>query len=71
MCKEATMGRPGPASQAKRQRERMKTERHQEKEERREQRKEQKKERERLISEGRDPDLEGIVPGPQELPGLS
>jgi hypothetical protein len=49
----------------------MKTERHQEKEERREQRKEQKKERERLISEGRDPDLEGIVPGPQELPGLS
>jgi len=59
------MGRPGPASQAKRQRERMKGERHQEKEERREQRKEQKKERERLIAEGRDPDLDGIVPGPQ------
>ncbi len=60
------MARPGPASQAKRSRERMKAERHQEKEERRELRKEQKKEREKLIAEGRDPDLEGIVFGPQE-----
>lgn len=62
------MGRPGPASQAKRSRERMKQERHQEKEQKREIRKEQRKERERLISEGRDPDLDGIVPGPQAMP---
>ncbi len=61
------MGRPGPASQAKRSRERMKQERHQEKEQKRENRKEQRKERDRLISEGKDPDLEGIVPGPQNL----
>ncbi len=59
------MGRPGPASQAKRARERAKSERHQEKQEKREVRKEQKKERDRLIAEGRDPDLEGIVAGPQ------
>lgn len=59
------MGRPGPASQAKRSRERQKHERHQEKEEKRELRKEQKKERDRLISEGKDPDLDGIVAGPQ------
>lgn len=59
------MARPGPASQAKRQRERMKNERHQEKAEKREIRKEQRKERDRLIAEGRDPDLDGIVPGPQ------
>ncbi len=59
------MGRPGPASQAKRSRERMKQERHQEKEQKRELRKEQRKERDRLISEGKDPDLDGIVPGPQ------
>jgi len=61
------MGRPGPASQAKRSRERLKQERHQEKQEKRESRKEQqKKERDRLIAEGKDPDLEGIVAGPQE-----
>lgn len=59
------MARPGPATQAKRNRERMKNERHQEKEERREARKEQKKDREKLISEGKDPDLDGIYPGPQ------
>ena len=61
------MGRPGPASQAKRSRERLKHERHQEKEGKRELRKEQRKERERLISEGKDPDLDGIVPGPPEV----
>ncbi len=60
------MGKPGPASQAKRSRERLKHERHQEKEEKREQRKEQKKDRDRLIAEGKDPDLEGITAGPQE-----
>ena len=63
------MGRPGPASQAKRQRERMKSERHQEKAEKREIRKEQRKERDRLIAEGKDPDLDGIVPGPQSETG--
>jgi len=62
------MGRPGPASQAKRSRERLKHERHQEKEEKRVLRKEQRKERDRLIAEGRDPDLDGIVPGPQQGP---
>jgi len=61
------MGRPGPASQAKRSRERLKQERHQEKQEKRESRKEQRKERDRLISEGKDPDLEGIVAGPQPI----
>jgi hypothetical protein len=61
------MGRPGPASQTKRNRERLKHERHEEKEQKREVRKEQRKERNRLISEGIDPDLEGIVPGPQKL----
>jgi hypothetical protein len=45
----------------------MKAERHQEKEVRRELRKEQKKEREKLIAEGRDPDLEGILAGPQPV----
>jgi len=61
------MGRPGPASQAKRSRERLKQERHQEKQERREFRKEQRKEREKLIAEGHDPDLAGIVAGPQPV----
>jgi len=59
------MARPGPATQGKRNRERMKQEHRQDKEGRREQRKELKKEREKLISEGQDPDLMGIVAGPQ------
>jgi hypothetical protein len=60
------MGRPGPASQAKRSRERLRHERHQEKEGKREVRKELKKEREQLVADGIDPDLQGIVAGPQE-----
>jgi signal transduction histidine kinase len=62
------MGRPGPTTQAKRNRERSKQERNQEKQEKRLIRKEQKKERDRLSGEGHDPDLDGIVPGPQ--PGV-
>lgn len=62
------MARPGPATQAKRSRERMKQERKQEKIEKRAVRKEQKKERDRMIEEGHDPDLYGIYPGPQPLP---
>ncbi len=61
------MGRPGPATQAKRNRERSKQERNQEKLEKRQLRKEQKKERDRLVVDGHDPDLEGIVPGPQPI----
>ena len=59
------MGRPGPATQAKRNRERSKQERQQEKEQKRQLRKEQKKEREHLAADGSDPDLAGIFPGPQ------
>ena len=60
------MSRPGPATQAKRNRERSKQEWQQEKEAKRSLRKEeQKKERDRLLEEGIDPDLAGIVPGPQ------
>lgn len=63
-----SMGRPGPATQAKRNRERSKAERKQEKQEKRSLRKEMKKERTRLTAEGSDPDLEGIFPGPQPAP---
>lgn len=63
------MGRPGPATQAKRNRERSKQERKQEKNEKRSLRKEIKKERARTVAEGSDPDLEGIEPGPQPLSG--
>ena len=59
------MARPGPATQAKRNRERAKHERQQEKREKRSLRKEQKKERNCLVGEGVDPDLAGIIPGPQ------
>lgn len=59
------MGRPGPATQAKRNRERNRQERKQEKQEKRTVRKEMKKERARLVEEGLDPDLMGIEPGPQ------
>jgi len=61
------LARPGPATQAKRKRERARQERQQEKQEKRSLRKEQRKERERLIESGVDPDLEGIVAGPQPL----
>lgn len=59
------MGKPGSATQAKRNRERSQQERQQEKKEKQMLRKELKKERDRLISDGVDPDLEGIQPGPQ------
>lgn len=62
------MAKPGPATQAKRNRERARTERKQEKNEKFGERKELKKEREKLIAEGIDPDLHGIVPGPQPPP---
>lgn len=61
------MGRPGPATQAKRNRERSKKERQQEKDEKRSLRKELKKERARIAADGFDPDLLGIQPGPQPL----
>jgi hypothetical protein len=63
--KEQPMARPGPATQGKRNRERMKQEHQQDKQGRREQRKELRKERELLIAQGQDPDLFGIVAGPQ------
>jgi hypothetical protein len=60
------MARPGPASQAKRARERAKQEKRKAKEEKRASRKEQKalKSAERRSADY-DPDLAGIVPGPQ------
>ena len=59
------MGRPNQATKAKRDRERLRQERQQEKVEKRAQRNETKKERNQLIEDGLDPDLAGIVPGPQ------
>jgi len=63
------MGKPGPVTQAKRNRERSKQERQQEKEQRRLARKEQKKERARIAGDEYDPDIAGIVPGPQPPSG--
>ncbi|HEX9580333.1 MAG TPA: hypothetical protein VF970_04430 [Gemmatimonadales bacterium] len=60
------MGRPGPATQAKRRRELAKQEKRQAKEERRAQRKAEKAlNGPRALAPGEDPDLAGIVPGPQ------
>ena len=59
------MGRPNQATKAKRDRERQRQERQQEKHEKRAFRSEAKKERGRLTEDGVDPDLAGIVPGPQ------
>lgn len=59
------MGRTSQATQAKRNRERSKQERQQEKQEKRSLRNELKKERDRSLADGSDPDLAGIVPGPQ------
>jgi hypothetical protein len=61
------MARPGPATQAKRNRERSLQDRKREKEEKRSLRRETKKERDLLIEGGQDPDLAGIVPGPQPI----
>ncbi len=55
------------ATQAKRNRERSQQERQQEKKEKRSIRKELRKERDKLVSEGTDPDLAGMVPGPQPI----
>ncbi len=62
------MGRPGPATQAKRARERAKQEKRKAKEERRVLRKEQKVQKAQQTPDSdEDPDIAGIVPGPQEL----
>ena len=50
----------------KRQKELSRLERRKEKDERREQRK--KERAERVVTEGEDPDIAGIVPGPQPKP---
>jgi hypothetical protein len=61
------MARPGPMTQAKRQRERSKKEKRKAKEEERALRKEEKaRNSDRPVEPGHDPDLEGIVPGPQK-----
>ncbi|RPI27703.1 MAG: hypothetical protein EHM61_07590 [Acidobacteria bacterium] len=62
------MARPGPTTQAKRQRERAKKEKRQAKEEERALRKEQKARNasDRPLAPGEDPDLAGIIPGPQK-----
>ncbi len=53
----------------KRQKEAARREKHQKKEERREQRKREKAEREsNPVAPGVDPDIAGIVPGPQPIP---
>lgn len=59
------MGRPNQATKAKRDRERLRQERQQEKVEKRAQRSESKKERGQMAADGIDPDLAGIIPGPQ------
>ena len=61
------MARSGPTSYAKRQRERAQKEKRKAKEEERVARKEQKAQNAgRPLMPGEDPDLEGIVPGPQK-----
>ena len=60
------MGRPSPATQAKRRRELAKKEKRKAKQERRQRRKEMKEQDgDNLVPPGEDPDLFGIVPGPQ------
>lgn len=61
------MGRPSQATKAKRDRERSRQEHQQEKQEKRALRNEQKKERDKSVADGEDPDLAGIVPGPQPV----
>ena len=64
------MAKPNKATQAKRNRERSRQEYQQGKSEKRAIRTELKKDRERLVSDGIDPDLVGIFPGPQPLEEL-
>ncbi|OFZ23199.1 MAG: hypothetical protein A2X94_02865 [Bdellovibrionales bacterium GWB1_55_8] len=59
------MAKPGRATQGKRNREIQKRERKQEKEEQRVIRKGARAERAASVEDGIDPDLIGIVPGPQ------
>jgi hypothetical protein len=59
------MAKPGPTTQAKRNRERARQERQAEKREERARRKEERETRPRSLEDGVDPDLIGIVPGPQ------
>lgn len=61
------MGRPNQATKAKRDRERQRQERQQEKQQKRAFRTEAKKERGDAVTDGIDPDLIGIVPGPQPM----
>ena len=65
------MARPGPTTFAKRQREIRKRQKRQEKLERRAQRKVEKEdaaEEAPVNLSGEDPDIAGMVPGPQPLP---
>lgn len=64
---ECEVARSGPARQAKRRRELAKKEKRKAKEERRALRKEEKARRAAHHEPGEDPDLIGIVPGPQDL----
>ncbi len=59
------MSKPNRATQGKRNRERANQEKQEEKRADRARRKEEKDTRARLSGEGEDPDLAGIVPGPQ------
>lgn len=59
------MARPNRATQDKRNRERAKQERQAEKREERDRRKEERESRATQIAAGEDPDIVGIVPGPQ------
>jgi len=59
------MGKPSRATQEKRNRERAQKERQQEKFAERALRKDARAEREAAIAAGIDPDLVGIIPGPQ------
>jgi len=61
------MGRQNQATKAKRDRERLKQERQQEKVDKRAQRNETKKDRSQSVADGIDPDLVGIIPGPQPI----
>ncbi|MBK7583511.1 MAG: hypothetical protein IPI67_25380 [Myxococcales bacterium] len=58
----------GNPSVKKRQKELARQERQRDKAERREQRKSEKEDQKPAVDPGEDPDLAGIVPGPQPLP---
>jgi hypothetical protein len=59
------MAKPNQATRTKRDRERMRAERQQEKTEKRSMKGETKEDRKRQLADGIDPDLAGIVAGPQ------